>query len=45
MSDSKEYKTGSAQKAAKQIKENRDAKKKALDEIMKQMQSSTVGSK
>lgn len=45
MSGSEKYKTGSAQKAAKQLEEERKRKKKRLDEIMGQMQSSTVGSK
>lgn len=39
------YKTGSAQKAAKDIQSDREKKKEALDRIMKEMQSSTVGSK
>lgn len=42
---SEELKTGSAEKAAKQLEEDRRRKKKRLDEIMKQMQSSTVGGK
>ena len=45
MSESSEYKTGSAQKAAKQRAEAAAAQKKRLDEITKQMRSSTVGGK
>lgn len=40
-----EYKTGSAQKAAKQMEADRKRKKKRLDEIMGQMRPSTVGGK
>lgn len=39
------YKTGSAQKAKKQLEEAREQQRKRLEEIQKEMQSSTVGSK
>lgn len=42
---SDEYKTGSVQKAKKQIKEVQQTKQQRLNEIMKQMKSSTVGGK
>lgn len=37
-----DYKTGGVEKAAKQIKEVQKTKQTRLDEIMKEMQSSTV---